>query len=115
MLTRGIERFPVFRKMDGANRLMAFAVSQLVGQQRLDRGRAETLQHPVNDAAESALREPFGRRINRRDPPKMDRYLVVAFDHFELGMIHADAIAPPARFTKNHQLLTGGDHLLDVM
>src|SRR6202011_4900115 len=75
----------------------------------------ELSQQPVNDAAQHALREPLRGGINGRDSPQVDRLLLVALDHFKLGMIHANAFAAKLRLAKNDQLLAGGDHFLDVM
>jgi hypothetical protein len=68
-----------------------------------------------NQCAQDALRETFGRRINRRDTPEMYRHLGIVFDHFELGMFHAKTIAPQARLTEDDQALPGENHLLHVM
>src|SRR3954462_14417042 len=45
----------------------------------------------------------------------MNRFLFVIFNDFEIGMIHAKALAAKLRFAENDQLLLGADHFLDVM
>ncbi len=45
----------------------------------------------------------------------MDGNLVVVLDHFELGMLQAEALPAQARLAENHEPLTGCDHFLDVM
>ena len=45
----------------------------------------------------------------------MNRFLLVVLDDFELGVVHADSFASQTRFSKDNQLLSGGDHFLDVM
>ncbi len=115
MLPRFIAGLPSLRKMDRADCFAAIAILQVLRQQRFDRFGFELLQKPINDAPQHSLRKALRRRINRRDTPQVDRFLFVIFDHFKLGMIHAKALAAKLRLPENHQLLTGGDHFLDVM
>src|SRR5205085_11609258 len=67
------------------------------------------------DATQEALRQAFGRRVNRRDATKVNRALGIVFDHFKFGMIHANALAAHPRLSENDELLAGRDHFLDVM
>src|SRR5207244_3512489 len=69
----------------------------------------------VHHAAEHALRNTFRRRIDRRDPAKVDRDLLVILDDFEFWMIHANSLSAQPRLAENHHALTGGDHFLHVM
>src|SRR6266404_6387900 len=70
----------------------------------------------MDDAAQDALRQAFGCRIDWCDPAKMDSGLGgIVFDHLELRMIHAKTFPAQLRFAENNQLLAGRDHLLDVM
>ena len=69
----------------------------------------------MDQAAQNALGQAFGRRINRGDASKMDRNLLVVFDHLEFRMLHAEALSPQARFAEDDQSLSGQNHFLDVM
>ena len=115
VLARGTKRFPRLRKMDRTDRLAAIAVFQILRQQWLNGRRVELLKKAINDAAQRALRESFGRRVDWCDPPKMDRPLLVVLDHFELRMIHANARPAQSRLAVDDKLLAGRDHFLHVM
>src|ERR1700693_2319146 len=115
MFARRTKRFPGFREMNRANRFAAVAVLHVLWQQWLNRRGVELLEKSINDAAQHPLRKTFGRRINRGDPAKMDRLLLVVLDQLELGMIHANALPAQSRFAENDELLSGLDHFLDVM
>src|SRR5260370_15595681 len=101
--------------MDRANRFAAVAVLQVLGEHWFNRRSIELLKKSINDAAQHSLRETLGSRIDRCNPAKMDRFLFVVFDHFELGMIHANTRPAQSRLAKNDELLAGGDHFLDIM
>ncbi len=45
----------------------------------------------------------------------MDRCVLVVLNYFELGMIHANATPAKPRLAEHDELLTGGNHFLDVM
>ena len=115
MFARCTEGFPGFGEMNRANRFATIAVFQIVWEQWLNRLGVEFLKKSINDAAQHSLRETFGRRIDRRDPAKVDRFLLVVLDHFEFGMIHANTVPTQSRLAENDKLLAGGDHFLDVM
>ncbi len=115
MLARRTERFPSLGEMNRANRFAAVAVFQVLRQQRLKRFGVEVLKEPINEAAQDPLRETFGRGIDRCDPAKMDRFLLVVLDHFKFRMIHANPTSAQPGLAKDNKLLTGGDHFLHVM
>ena len=73
------------------------------------------VQHPVDETAQDTLGNAFRRRINRCDPAKMNRDLVVRLHDLEFGVIQANTFAAQPGFPKDHQLLPGGDHFLDVV
>src|SRR5262249_15784097 len=101
--------------MDRADRFAAIPVFQILRQERFDRVGIELLQNPKYDAAQKALRYTLSRGINRRDPAEMDRAFRIIFNHFEFGMIHADAVAAKLRLSENDELLAGRYHFLDVV
>src|ERR1700686_2265325 len=101
--------------MDSANRFNAVAVFQVLGEQRLNRRSIELPKKSKNNAAQDSVRETLGCRIDRCDPTKMDRFLLVVFDHFELGMIHANTLPAQSRLAENDGVLAGGAHFLGVM
>ena len=73
------------------------------------------VQNTIDDAAQDALRKTFSRGIDRRDSPKMDRYLFIVLDHLKLRMIHANSFSTQTRLAENNDALAGGDHFLHVM
>src|SRR4029077_17139107 len=115
MLARGIPRFPASRKMYGSHRVRSLHAHQS------DRGDLvpcciwRLVQNTVDDAAQDALRKTFSRGIDRRDTPKMDRYLFIVLDHLKLWMIHANSFSTQTRPAENNDALTCGDHFLHVM
>src|SRR5260370_14153843 len=115
MLTCRSERFPRLGKMNRPNRFGAVAVLQVLRQQRFNRCRVEVLEKPINDAAQHPLRKTFGAGIDRRDPAKMDRLLLVVLNHLKFRMIHANSASPEPRLAEDDELLSSGDHFLDVV
>src|SRR5882724_622277 len=115
MLTCRSERFPRLGEMNRPNRFGAVAVLQVLRQQRLNRRGVEVLKKSINDAAQHPLRKTFGGRIDRRNPAKMDRFLLVVLDHFKFRMIHANSVSPEPRLAEDDELLSSGDHFLDVV
>src|ERR1700730_18673912 len=115
MFARRTKRFPGFGKMNRTNRFAAVAVLQVLRKQGLNRRSVELLEKSINDAPQHSLRKTFGRRVNRGDPPQMDRFLLVVLDHLELGMIHANALPAQSRLTEHDELLAGRDHFPYVM
>ena len=89
---RRTERFPSSGEMNRPNRFAAVPIFQIVRQQRLNRFSVQLLKKSINDATQHPLRETLGRRVNRRDPAKMDRFLLVVLDYLKLRMIHANAL-----------------------
>src|SRR6266704_2314826 len=89
MLARGVPRFPTFGKMYRSNRLRSFAAHQSGRGDRLPSCVWKLVQDTINNAAQDALRKTFSRGVDRRDAPKMDRYLFIVLDHLKLRMIHA--------------------------
>src|SRR6476660_2297486 len=75
MLARGVPRFPTFGKMYRSNRVRSLAAHQSGRGDRLPSDVWRLVQDPIDDAAQDALRKTFSRGIDRRDAPKMDRYL----------------------------------------
>src|SRR5207248_11300785 len=69
----------------------------------------------MNEAAQQSLRNALRGRVNGRNTAKMNRDFFVRFDHFELWMVDADTLTAQARFSENHQLLSGRDHLLHIV
>src|SRR5579864_5307377 len=45
----------------------------------------------------------------------MNQFVRIVFDHFELGMIHAESFSPQPWLAEHDQLLVGRDHFLNVM
>ncbi len=84
-------------------------------QQRLHFVVRQIFQRMKNQPAKHALREPFRRGINRRDPAEMNRFLLVVLDHFKLRMLHANALPAQPRLSENDQALAGRDHFLHVV
>src|SRR4029453_2938241 len=115
MLARGIPRFPTSGKMYRANRVRSLTAHQTGRGDRLPSCVWKLLQDTIDDAAQDALRKTFGCRIDRRDPPKMDRYLFIVLDHLEFRMIHANLLSTQTRLAENNNALTCGDHFLHVM
>src|SRR4030095_4666480 len=115
MIARRGQRLPVFRKMDRTDRVAGVSDVQIFRQQRRDRFGVEFVEQSVNNAAQHALRQTLGRRINRRDPAQVDRFLLVVLDHFELRVVHAKSFAAKLRFAENYELLVRRDLFLDVM
>src|SRR6476646_9826720 len=115
MLARGVPRFPTFGKMYRSNRLRSLAAHQSGGRDRLPSCVCRLLQGAIDDAAQDALRKTFSRRIDRRDSPKMDRYLFIVLDHLKLRMIHANSFSTQTRPAENNEALACGDHFLHVM
>src|SRR5947209_7024302 len=101
--------------MNGADRLRAVAVFQILWQKRFHWPGIEFLKQPIDEAAQKALRNSFGRRIDRRNPAQVNRFFGVVFDHFKFGMVHAKSLAPKSRLAVNDELLVNGDHFLDVI
>ena len=73
------------------------------------------IQKPIDQSPQNTLRKSFGRRIDGRDAPEMNRNFLVVFDDFEFRMFHAETLTAQTRFAENDQALAGHDHLLDVM
>src|SRR5438132_11964941 len=115
MLTCRSERFPRLGEMNRPNRFGAVAVLQVLRQQRFNRCRVEVLEKSINDAAQHPLRKTFGGRIDRRNPAKMDRLLLVVLNHVKFRMIHANSVSPEPRLAEDDELLSSGDHFLDVV
>ncbi|KAG0506232.1 MAG: hypothetical protein Udaeo_03900 [Candidatus Udaeobacter sp.] len=115
MLARGVPRFPTFGKMYRSNRLRSLAAHQSGRRDRLPSCVCRLVQGAIDDAAQDALRKTFSRRIDRRDSPKMDRYLFIVLDHLKLRMIHANSFSTQPRSAENNDALTCGDHFLHVM
>src|SRR4030095_12553666 len=115
MLARGVPRFPTSGKMYRSNRVRSLAVHQTGRGDRLPSCVWKLVQDTIDDAAQNALRKTFGRRIDRRDAPKMDRYLFIVLDHLKLRMIHANSFSTQTRPAENNDALTRGDHFLHVM
>src|SRR6478752_10703359 len=115
MLARGVPRFPTFGKMYRSNRVRSLAAHQSGRGDRLPSDVWRVVQDPIDEAAQDALRKTFSRRIDRRDSPKMDRYLFIVLDHLKLRMIHANSFSTQPRSAENHDALTCGDHFLHVV
>src|SRR2546428_5610193 len=115
MFVGGGERFCAFRKMDLAQRFRSRADLKSFRQERFHRAIAQLLQRSVNHRAQDTLRKSLRGWINRRNPAKMNRNLLIIFNHLELRMIHANPLTTKLWFTENNKPLTGRDHLLDVM
>src|SRR4029453_9655118 len=115
MLARGVPRFPTIGKMYGLDCVRSIAAHQTGRRDRLPFCVWKLVQDAIDDAAQDALRKTFSRRIDRRDAPKMDRYLLVVLDHLKLRMIHANSFSTQTRFTENNDALTRSDHFLHVM
>src|SRR5262245_37627839 len=105
MLTRGIARFPTSGEMYRSNRVRSLAVYQAGRGDRLPSCVGEFAQDTIDDAAQNALRKTFSRRIDGRNPPKMDRNFLVVLDYFKLGMIHANSFPAHTRPAKNNNAL----------
>src|SRR5437879_7575245 len=101
--------------MNRPNRFVAVAILQVLWQQRFNRCRVDVLEKSINHAAQHPLRKTFGGRIDRRNPAKMDRLLLVVLNHFKFRMIHANSVSPEPRLAKDDELLSSGDHFLDVV
>src|SRR4051794_7417319 len=115
MLARRVPRFPTSGKMYRSNCVRSLAVHQTVRGDRLPSCIWKLVQDTIDDAAQDALRKTFSRRIDRRDAPKMDRYLFIVLDHLKLRMIHANSLSAQTRFAEYNDALTSGDHFLHVM
>src|SRR5262249_38388695 len=115
ILACGIAHCPGFRKMNRANRVRWAAAHQTPRRGRFPHCVCNLPQDAMNNAAQNTLRKTFRRRINRGDPPKMDRYLFVVLNHLELRMIHANPSSTKTRLAENNDALTHGDHFLHVM
>src|SRR5437870_13879342 len=115
MLARGVPRFPTFGKMYRSNRLRPFAAHQSGRSDRLPSCVWKLVQDTIDNAAQDALRKTFSRGVDRRDAPKMDRYLFIVLDHLKLRMIHANSFSTQTRPPENNDALTCGDHFLHVM
>ena len=115
MLARRVPRFPTSGKMYRSNCVRSLAVHQTVRGDRLPSCIWKLVQDTIDDAAQDALRKTFSRRIDRRDPPKMDRYLFIVLDHLKLRMIDANSFSAQTRPAENNNALTRGDHFLHVM
>src|SRR5512132_4260139 len=115
MLARGVPRFPTSRKMYRSNRVRSFAAHQTGRGDRLPSCVWKLVQDAIDDAAQDALRKTFGRGIDRRDSPKMDRYLFIVLDHLKLRMIHANSFSTQTGLAENNDALTCGDHFLYVV
>src|SRR6476646_1332852 len=115
MLARGVPRFPILGKMYRSNRLRSLAAHQTGRCDRLPSCVFRLVQGAIDDAAQDPLRKTFSRRIDRRDAPKMDRYLFIILDHLKLRMIHANSFSAQTRSAENNDALTRGDHFLHVM
>src|SRR5262245_24555809 len=115
MLARGVPCFPTIGKVYGLNCVRSIAAHQTGRRDRLPFCVWKLVQDAIDDAAQDALRKTFSRRINRRDAPKMHRYLFIVLDDFKLRMIHANSFSTQTRPPENHDALTRGDHFLHVM
>jgi hypothetical protein len=95
MFVRGVTRFPAIREMNCANRFASFTLNKIKWRQSFQSGISGRNfgQQPVNHAAQDALRKTFRRRVDRRDPAKMDRDLLVILNHLELRVIHANSFS----------------------
>src|SRR5438045_9101396 len=115
MLARRVPRFPTSGKMYRSNCVRSLAVHQTVRGDRLPSCIWKLVQDTIDDAAQDALRKTFSRRIDRRDPPKMDRYLFIVLDHLELRMIDANSFSAQTRPAEHNNALTRGAHFLHVV
>ena len=97
------------------NAILARSGAVIPRQQCLHLVVGKIFQGVKNQPAKDTLRKTFCRRIDRRDSAEMNRLLLVALDHFELRMLHADALAAQPRLSEDDQTLAGRDHLLHVM
>src|SRR5438045_9655597 len=113
MLTCRSERFPRLGEMNRPNRFGAVAILQVLWQQRFNRCRVEVLKKSINDAAQHPLRKTFGGRIDRRNPAKMDRLLLVVLNHFKFRMIHANSVYPQPRLPEEDEVLSSRDDCPD--
>src|SRR5439155_24393837 len=109
MLACGVPRFPASGKMYRSNRVRSFAAHQAGRGDRLPSCVSKLVQDTINDAAQDALRKTFSRGIDRRDAPKMDRYLFIVLDHLKLRMIHANSLSTQTSPAENNDALTRGD------
>src|SRR5215204_3290456 len=115
MLARRVSCCPSFGKMYRSNRFRSLAAHQSGGRDRLPCDVWTLVQDTIDDAAQNALRKTFSRRINRRDSPKMDRYLFIILDHLKLRMIHANSCPAQTWPAENNNALTRSDHFLHVV
>src|SRR4029077_4538378 len=115
MLARGIPRFPTFGKMYRSNRVRSLVAHQSGRGDRLPSCVWKLVQDTIDDAAQHALRKTFCRGIDRRDSPKMDRYLFIVLDHLKLRMIHGNSFSTQTRPAENNDALTRGNHFLHVV
>src|SRR5206468_12051310 len=106
MLARGVPRFPTSGKMYRSNRVRSLAAHQAGRGDRLPSCVWKLVQNTIDDATQDALRKTFSRRIDRRDSPKMDRYLFIVLDHLKLRMIDANSVSTQTRPADNKHALT---------
>src|SRR5215211_3835796 len=105
MLVRRVTRLPGVREMDGANRFEPIPLDKIAWRPCLQSAIrvSEFVQQTVNHAAQHALRKTFCRRVDRRDPAKMDRDLLVSLDDLEFRMVHANSLSAQPRLAENDQ------------
>src|SRR6187399_2384712 len=115
MVPRCRQSFHALGKMNLLERFPPRPRAMISWQQSLDITVTQILQGMKEEPAKNALRQSFGRRVDRRDSPKMNRELIVIFDHLKFWMFHADALTAKTRLPENDESLTGRDHLLDVV
>src|SRR5512147_848137 len=102
MLARSVPCFPICGEMYRSNRVRSLAAHQTGRGDRLPSCVWKLVQDTINDAAQDALRKTFSRRIDRRDPPKMDRHLFIVLDHLKFRMIHANSFSTQAWPAENN-------------
>src|SRR5678816_4289878 len=106
MLARRVPRFPTSGKMYRSNRVRSLAAHQARRGDRLPSYVWKLVQDTIDNAAQDALRKTFSRGINRRDSPKMDRYLFIVLNHLKLRMIDANSFSTQTRPAENNDALT---------
>ena len=115
VLARRFEFRRICGKMNLVQRVVSYAESHVSRQSGLDRGFIQLRQRPMDQSAEGTLRQTFGSRIDRSDPPEVHRHFLVVLDHLELGMLEAQPLPAQTRLAENHEPLPGRDHFLHVM
>src|SRR5215470_4906200 len=98
-----------------SNCVRSFTAHQTGRRDRLPCYVWKFVQDTIDDATQDALRKAFSRRVDRRNPPKMDGNLFIVLDYLKLRMIHANSFSTQTRLAENNNALARGDHFLHVM